>query len=158
MPNLIDGLHVIVDGRVPAKKVESAGLHLTIDGYVNDSSVFSKEKIEELFTNLVDTLTMKMLGKPVIYEIPTNLDTFKRSQETGTFEDEGGITGVVVISTSHMSIHCWPLQNFFSLDVFSCKNFDSTDAVSVVRNTLAVVSDNVCIICRIKPKCLSSMT
>jgi S-adenosylmethionine decarboxylase len=40
------------------------------------------------------------------------------------FEDEGGVTGVCVLSTSHCTIHTWPLRPFFVMDVYSCRDFD----------------------------------
>lgn len=131
---------------------KSAGLHLTMDGYVGDPAVFSKEKIEELFTKLTEALSMKMLGSPVIYEVPVDPEVLERCQRTGVFEDEGGITGVAVISTSHMSIHCWPLQKFFSLDAFSCKDFDSKVAISLIREFLGTSSDNISVMSRFRPE------
>ena len=40
------------------------------------------------------------------------------------FEDEGGVTGVCVLSTSHCAIHTWPLRPFFVMDIYSCRDFD----------------------------------
>lgn len=31
-----------------------------------------------------------------------------------------GVTGVVLISESHLSIHTWPEDNFAAVDVFTC--------------------------------------
>ena len=36
------------------------------------------------------------------------------------FEPSGGITGVVLLSESHMSIHSWPEYGFAALDIFMC--------------------------------------
>jgi S-adenosylmethionine/arginine decarboxylase-like enzyme len=36
------------------------------------------------------------------------------------------VTGVCVLSTSHCSIHTWPLRPFFVLDVYSCRDFDAS--------------------------------
>lgn len=130
---------------------ESAGLHLIMDAYVSNGSIFTKETIQELFAKLVQALEMKMLAEPHIYEVSVDPEILKRVQETGNFEDEGGITGVVVISTSHMSIHCWPLQRFLSLDAFSCKNFDSNKAIQIIREHLKVISDNIVVHERRKP-------
>ena len=131
---------------------------MIMDGYVHDPSVFSKEKVENLFFELTNAVSMKMLDKPVVYEVPVDPSILKKCIETGVFEDEGGITGIVVISTSHMSIHCWPLQSFFSLDVFSCKDFDADKIVSVIRESLVVTSDNTKILSRRRPECLLPMT
>ena len=34
------------------------------------------------------------------------------------------MTGTVVLSTSHVALHTWPVRHFFILDVFSCRDFD----------------------------------
>ena len=65
--------------------------------------------------------------------------------------DEGGITGIQVISTSHLSLHAWPLQRFFSLDAFSCKDFDSDLALGIIRSSLGVVSDSTHVVARTRP-------
>lgn len=33
---------------------------------------------------------------------------------------EGGITGVVIVSESHVTIHTWPERRYVNLDVFFC--------------------------------------
>jgi S-adenosylmethionine decarboxylase len=130
---------------------KSAGLHVLMDAYVADDAVFTKEKIEELFARLVTALDMKALAPAHIYEVPVDPEVLRRVQETGVFEDEGGITGVVVISTSHMAIHCWPLQRKFSLCVFSCKDFSAATAQALIYETLHVTTANARVIERFFP-------
>lgn len=36
------------------------------------------------------------------------------------FTPNGGISGVAVLSESHMSVHTWPEKNFAAFDVFMC--------------------------------------
>ena len=36
------------------------------------------------------------------------------------FDDGGGVTGVVVLAESHLSVHTWPEKCFVTLDVFVC--------------------------------------
>jgi len=129
-----------------------AGIHVVVDGYVSDPSTFEESSLRAMFEKLVRTLEMKMLGKPHVYEVPVDPAVLARARATGNFEDEGGITAVAVISTSHMSIHCWPLQKFFSMDVFSCKDFDHRRALAVLREHLGVASDNVVVLSRTRPE------
>ncbi|MDO5086010.1 MAG: adenosylmethionine decarboxylase [Comamonadaceae bacterium] len=37
-----------------------------------------------------------------------------------SFGDEGGVTGVVVLAESHLSIHTWPEDGYVTLDVYVC--------------------------------------
>jgi S-adenosylmethionine decarboxylase len=41
------------------------------------------------------------------------------------YQDEGGVTGIVVLTTSHIAAHTWPLQGRMVLDVYSCRDFDA---------------------------------
>lgn len=129
----------------------SAGLHVIMDVYVEDSSVFSATKLTEMFTKLVDVLDMKILKGPDFIEVPVDPEILKKSKETGIFADEGGITGTCIISTSHLSIHAWPLQNFASIDLFSCKNFDSNKAMSFVEEFLGCNAMSTHVVHRSKP-------
>jgi S-adenosylmethionine decarboxylase len=132
--------------------MDSAGLHVTMDAYVADSSVFTREKLEALFGKLITALEMKALDKPMVYEVPCDPAVLERVKATGKFEDEGGITSIQVISTSHLSLHAWPLQKFFSLDAFSCKDFNADLAISIIRETLGVEADETVVLKRWKPE------
>ena len=127
--------------------MNSAGRHLIIDGYVKDAKVFEEGKLMCLFYDLAKSLDMTIIHGPVFKEV--ELDPSKLTSDV--FKDEGGITGFAVISTSHMAIHCWPLRKFFSLCVFSCKEFDTSKAMSVMSETLGFASINVMSIDRTKP-------
>jgi S-adenosylmethionine decarboxylase len=79
--------------------------------------------VESMLVDLVDVLGMRLLGEPHMYEVEAEIS--KLGVEP--FEDEGGVTGVCVLSTSHCSIHTWPLRPFFVMDVYSCRDFDPKD-------------------------------
>jgi S-adenosylmethionine decarboxylase len=38
------------------------------------------------------------------------------------FGDGGGMTGILVLSESHISVHTWPEHDFAAFDVFMCGN------------------------------------
>lgn len=124
-----------------------AGLHLIFDGYVKDASVFNSEKLTAVFKQLADALEMQIIMGPEFLEV--ELDPSKLQSDV--FQDEGGITGMCVISTSHMSIHCWPLRKCFSMDVFSCKNFKSDVAKALIKEALSVEEVNVLVVDRYFP-------
>lgn len=134
-----------------AKTIESAGTHLTIDAFVEDSAVFKKETLNILFANLIEALEMKVIYGPHFVEVPIDPEKLRRSQETGNFEDEGGTSAFCIISTSHLAIHVWPLQKFFSLDVFSCADFDAQIAIDIIESCLKVKVSKINILHRKKP-------
>lgn len=43
---------------------------------------------------------------------------FHKFSETSA--GEGGITGIIIVSESHVSLHTWPERHFLNLDVFFC--------------------------------------
>jgi S-adenosylmethionine decarboxylase len=95
------------------------GPHLILEAYGSP-----KEKLADL--NLVCQ---------VLEEYPARLDMTKmmppyvfRWQE-GTVPEDWGISGVVLIAESHISIHTFPEKEFVTLDIFSCRDFVIEDAI-----------------------------
>lgn len=52
------------------------------------------------------------------------------------FGEAQGVTGVVLLSESHISIHTWPEIGFAALDVFMCGNAEPEKAVRHVLDQL----------------------
>lgn len=98
------------------------GRHIKVLGRGSASRLGDAKSIEQMLVDLIDILGMRILGEPHMYEVETEIA--KLGVEP--FEDEGGVTGVCVLSTSHCSIHTWPLRPFFVMDVYSCRDFDQT--------------------------------
>jgi S-adenosylmethionine decarboxylase len=53
------------------------------------------------------------------------------------FEPNGGISGVVVLSESHISIHTWPERSFAALDIFMCGDCNPYKAIPVLKKAFA---------------------
>ena len=49
------------------------------------------------------------------------------------FEPNGGVSGVLVLAESHISIHSWPERSFAALDVFMCGDCDPYKAVPILK-------------------------
>jgi S-adenosylmethionine decarboxylase len=49
------------------------------------------------------------------------------------FQPNGGISGVVVLSESHISIHTWPERDFAALDIFMCGDCNPYLAIQVLE-------------------------
>lgn len=98
----------------------SHGRHVKVLGRGSPALLGDAKVVRHMLEQLVDLLGMRLLGEPHMYEVETEIE--KLGVEP--FEDEGGVTGVCVLSTSHCSIHTWPLRPFFVMDVYSCRDFD----------------------------------
>src|SRR5215813_12264498 len=49
-----------------------------------------------------------------------------------------GISGIVVIAESHIAIHTFPELDYFTMDIFSCKNFDHELAIEYIKSAFDV--------------------
>jgi S-adenosylmethionine decarboxylase len=52
------------------------------------------------------------------------------------FGDGYGLTGVIVLAESHISIHTWPEKNYAAIDVFMCGTCDPEVAVDHITSRL----------------------
>lgn len=52
------------------------------------------------------------------------------------FGEEQGVTGVVLLSESHISIHTWPESAFAALDVFMCGSAEPKRALEYAARVL----------------------
>ncbi len=80
------------------------------------------EGIKTLFSNIVHTLNMTPVSDCVYHVFPGS----------------NGITAFQVIAESHISIHTWPEYNYFSFDVFSCKDFDDKSLDVLLHKTFPI--------------------
>ncbi len=63
-----------------------------------------------------------------------------RRRTEGAKAAEGGITGVVIVSESHLTIHTWPERRYVNLDIFFCNytRDNSRKARAVFREFKAI--------------------
>lgn len=108
------------------------GRHIKVLGRGSPSRMNDAKIVESMLVDLVDTLGMRLLGEPHMYEVEAEISKLGKEP----FEDEGGVTGVCVLSTSHCSIHTWPLRPFFVMDVYSCRDFDPADVERFLTSRL----------------------
>ena len=95
------------------------GVHLTLDGYGG-----AREKLADgahvlaCLSDLPERLGMHKLAEPFLIELGHHSD-----------KDPGGVSGVVLIAESHISIHTFPLRGFVSADVYTCQNQLDTEQI-----------------------------
>lgn len=75
----------------------------------------------------------------LLNELPPKIGMHKITQPyvfryEGRFPGDEGITGVVIIAESHISLHTYPQKNFVFVDLFSCKPFDTQMAQDYIIN------------------------
>jgi S-adenosylmethionine decarboxylase len=97
-------------------------MHLIIDGYGSNSEILqSEEFIYQLLDEYPAEIGMTKISSPVVVRY------------TG---DDWGISGFVMIAESHISIHTFVERGYVSIDVFSCKDFDTTRATKDLSSRL----------------------
>src|SRR5271154_480407 len=108
------------------------GRHVKVLGRGAAALLGDAKNIEGALRDLIDILGMRLLGAPHMYEVETEIAKLN----VEPFEDEGGVTGVCVLSTSHCAIHTWPLRPFFVMDVFSCRAFKPAHVEQLLNERL----------------------
>jgi S-adenosylmethionine decarboxylase len=98
------------------------GVHLMLDGYGCDRS-----KLEDI--NFISSF---------LDEYPTEMDMTKIMppyvfRYNGSVPEDWGVSGFVLIAESHISIHTFPEKRYLSLDMFSCKPFDTRTAAETIQ-------------------------
>lgn len=53
----------------------------------------------------------------------------------GLVPEDKGITGIVIIAESHISVHSFEEKGYCFIDIFSCKDFDIDRAIQITLDT-----------------------
>jgi S-adenosylmethionine decarboxylase len=95
--------------------VTYAGRHLTIDLW-EATGLDDEKRIQQAFHDAV-----KAAGATLLHI------------HTHVFTPNGGVSGVAVLSESHISVHTWPEKGFAAFDVFMCGDAQPELAVPVLK-------------------------
>lgn len=96
------------------------GLHLIVDGVVKDN--VDKDTITRILNELPGLIDMHILSGPhVVMGVPEN----------------PGWTGFDIIDKSHIAIHTFSDSSIVSVDVYSCKPFDTELVLNYLKNNLS---------------------
>ncbi|GIX08371.1 adenosylmethionine decarboxylase [Elioraea sp.] len=49
------------------------------------------------------------------------------------FSPNGGVSGVLVLAESHISIHTWPERDYAAIDIFMCGACDPYDSIPAIK-------------------------
>lgn len=107
------------------------GKHLTLYADVGASNeiLVDPDRISLFLSDLVSRIGMRILSGPIT------------GVESSNPENEG-CSGVVILYESHAAIHTYSnLQKIF-VDVFSCRDFETTEVVDEVDQSFGLVKCN----------------
>ncbi len=102
--------------------------------------------MQHLLLDLYGCSTERLADKQVVRQCLDSLPSiigmekaspvFLESIETTSPQDDG-LSGFVIIATSHVSLHAWPSYGMVNLDVFSCEPFEVHDVLTFVTARFA---------------------
>ncbi len=108
------------------------GTHLMLDGYGCDRQWLEDlSLIYDFLSEYPNEISMTKIMTPYVFRYEAKKP------------EDWGISGFVLIAESHISIHTFPEKNYLSLDIFSCKEFDSEIAISYVNKLFGVQKSEV---------------
>jgi S-adenosylmethionine decarboxylase len=98
------------------------GQHLMVDGYGGDRhKLASLDLIYQFLDSYPGEIAMKKIMPPYVFKY------------YGLKLEDWGVSGVVLIAESHISIHTFPEKNYLSVDIFSCRQFNIEQASSYIK-------------------------
>lgn len=83
------------------------------------------QRMREFISHLADRIGMTIVNGPTVV-------SFK--EHSGN--PDAGLSAFAVIAESHLAAHTWPEQGFIAVRVFSCREFDSLDAIRFIKEAL----------------------
>src|SRR5215469_15988019 len=103
------------------------GPHLIVDGSgCNKQKLGDRILIEQVVNDYPAAIGMTKIGGPYIFDYQAPDPAYS------------GVSGFVIIAESHIAIHTFPEPDYFTLDIFSCRNFDPEVAVDYIEHALEV--------------------
>jgi S-adenosylmethionine decarboxylase len=105
------------------------GPHLIFDAYgCPEDKLNDKDLCVSILNNIVKIAGMRKMMEPHVINAEGN--------EALGGKDPGGYTGFLIIQESHVSIHTFAKRGFVTIDVYSCKEFEATEIIEYLKQTL----------------------
>lgn len=121
-------------------------------GVISDFNPSDALSLEETKDYFVEKDGVRFAGTHLIIDLwgatnlddPAQIDDVLREAATATgatilhghfhhFQPNGGVSGVLVLAESHVSIHTWPEKAYAALDIFVCGDCDPYKALPVLK-------------------------
>jgi S-adenosylmethionine decarboxylase len=112
----------------------------------------SEQKLSEQKDYFVERNGVRFAGTHLIIDLwgatnlddPGHIDAVLRDAAIATgatilhghfhhFSPNGGVSGVLVLAESHVSIHTWPERDYAALDIFVCGDCDPYKAIEHLK-------------------------
>ena len=91
------------------------GIHIIVELHgVNSELLDNKEKLEDILVRAVQEAGSTIIGK-VFHKFSPH-----------------GVTGIIGIKESHISIHTWPEFGYAALDIFTCRGIDPNEILRFI--------------------------
>jgi S-adenosylmethionine decarboxylase len=101
---------------------ESFGPHLTIDLKGCPKEVLADYNLHfDYLKKLPELIHMTPITQPYVFPY------------SGLIPSDRGITGIVIIAESHLSVHSFEEKGYSFIDIFSCKDFDVDEAIRITK-------------------------
>ena len=95
--------------------IKFAGTHLLVD-VLNGTRLDDLDHIEQTFRKCIEVSGATLLHIHLHH-----------------FTPNGGVSGVAVLSESHISIHSWPEYGYAAIDIFMCGHAKPQLSIDVIR-------------------------
>ncbi|MDK1288620.1 adenosylmethionine decarboxylase [Pseudoalteromonas umbrosa] len=106
---------------IPSSKpelVNPLGQHIIVDIF-DASNLIGEKHIEQMMIDCANAANATILK--------THLHPF---------ETNGGVSGMIILAESHISIHTWPEYNFAAMDIFMCGDAQPELCLPVIEQYL----------------------
>ncbi len=102
-------------------------MHLIIDGYNNNKQILQDENfLRQMLDSIPSKIGMTKITEPFIFRY------------VGNKPEEWGISGFVFIAESHISFHTFVERFYINIDVFSCRDFDTSNTIKHFQELLSL--------------------
>lgn len=99
------------------------GKHLIINADCDNNLMYNSiSSIYELIEEIVKKLMFKRLTSPYVIK---------------GVENNPGLTGFIIIDSSHISIHSFKNEKRVAMDIYSCKDFDHDKILDFLKQKFA---------------------
>jgi len=102
--------------------MDTTGTHLLLEYWCCDSEALATPKVIE--SAMLEAA--EAIGATV-------LKSFFHKFDPSEGEEEAGVSGVIIIAESHLSIHTWPDRGYAAVDVYTCGDCKPHEANRVLR-------------------------